>query len=90
MCPVKEVVNRMEKPTVIDLEEDEGIVVHAASRIFAAYLCGKGAEEVDEEKLLKKSVELAIRIAKEVDIRVSAGEEVRPELQNDPNYRPLG
>ena len=80
----------MEKATRIELERDEAVVVHASSRIFSAYVAGNQCDDKNEEAMLQKSIDLAVRLAKGVDIAVSAGNEVRAELQNDPNYRPLG
>jgi len=80
----------MEKATRIELEQDEMAVMHAASRIFAGYIANGQVTAENEKELLGKAIDLAVTLAKEVDIRVSAGKEVRSTLRNDPNYRPLG
>ena len=80
----------MEKATRIELEPDEATVLHVASRIFSAYMTGKQCTDEEEEALFQKSIDQAIRLAREIDIRISAGDEVKTRLQNDPNYRPLG
>ena len=80
----------MEKVTRIDLEQDEAVVAQMASRILSAYVVSSQCPPEDEEAVLKKSVDLAIRLTRQVDDAVSAGSEVKSTLQNDPDYRPLG
>ncbi|MCH2176008.1 MAG: hypothetical protein MK193_09810 [Lentisphaeria bacterium] len=74
----------------IDLEENEATILETSARIFSAYLSRPDYSSKDEETLFNHSIDLAIRMAKEVDRRVSTGEEVRSSLSNDPEYRPLG
>ena len=80
----------MEKTTRIDLEYGEAAVFHVASRIFSAYVASGQCTRKNEEEMLQNSVDLAIRMARNVDERISTGDEVKSQLQNDPNYRPLG
>lgn len=80
----------MEQTARINLENDEVAVLDAASHIFAAFICANQCTRDNQEAVLQNAVELAIRMAKMVDERVSAGVEMRSGLQNDPNYRPLG
>jgi hypothetical protein len=80
----------MAKETRIELEQDEAVVVHVASRILSAHVASNQCESEAEDAMLAKSVDLAIRLTRSVDIAVSAGSEVKSGLQNDPNYRPLG
>lgn len=80
----------MSELTRVDLEQDEAVVVHVASRILSAYVASNQCGPGDEEEVLGKSVDLAVRLTNAVDVAVSAGSEVKTGLQNDPNYRPLG
>jgi len=79
-----------EKPVRIELESAEAEVLHVASRIFSAYIAKNQVNADNEAELLQKAVDLALELTRQVDVRVSAGDEVKADLENDPNYRPLG
>lgn len=74
----------------IDLERDEAEVLQVASRIFSAYILGKQCTEENEDEMMKKSIDLAIRLTQSVDRAVSAGNEVKSQLQDSSFHRPLG
>jgi len=80
----------MAELTRVDLEQDEAVVVHAASRILSAYIASNRCGPEDEEEMMARSVDMAVKLTQAVDVVVSAGSEVKSGLQNDPNYRPLG
>jgi len=80
----------MDKAVRIDLEQDEAEVLHVASRIFSAYIVGNQCTEENEDDMMKKSIELAIRLTQQVDQAVSAGGEVKSQLQDSSFHRPLG
>ena len=80
----------MEEATRIDLEHGEAAVAHIASRIFSAYIANGQCAADNEDAMLKKSIDMAIKLAKDVDVAVSSGSEVRSELPSDMSYKPLG
>lgn len=80
----------MDKVTRVDLEQGEAVVAQMASRILAAHMISNQCSLEDEGASLKKSIDLAVRLAKGVDDAVSSDSEVTSALSNDPNYRPLG
>ena len=80
----------MQKTTRINLEPDEIAVLDAASRIFSAFVASNQCTRDNQDAVLHNSIDLAIQMTKMVDERVSAGNEVRSGLSNDPNYKPLG
>jgi len=79
-----------EKTVRIDLEQDEAEVLQVASRIFSAYITTNQCTEENEDAMMKKSIELAIRMTQQVDRAVSAGSEVTSKLQDSSFHRPLG
>ncbi len=80
----------MTKETRVQLENDEAQVLHVASRILAAYVGNYELTAEQEAAAIDKSVDLALRLTHAVDVKVSAGAEMHSNLQNDPNWRPLG
>jgi hypothetical protein len=53
----------MAREAFLKLEPSETAVVHAASRIYAAYLTAGLVDETNEDRMLKKAVQTATRIA---------------------------
>jgi len=80
----------MDRAVRIDLEEDEAVVLHVASRIFSAYITAKECTAENEDEMMAKAIKLAIRMTQTVDRAVSAGKEVKSQLQDSSSYRPLG
>jgi hypothetical protein len=67
----------MLKKTPLDLKLSEATVLHAASRIFSAYLVQGKMTEENEQKWIERSIEIAIKMAQLVDIRVESDGEVK-------------
>lgn len=59
----------------VNLQPSEAAVLAAAAQIFSGYIAAREVNEKTEAALLERSVELAIRMAQRVDIRVQAAEE---------------
>lgn len=80
----------MQKALRVNLEPGEVAVLDAASRIFAAYIASNQLTPENEDLAIEKSVDLAARLTYQTDMRISSGAEMEDDLQNDPNYKPLG
>ena len=66
----------MEK-THLRLQHSESVVIHAASRIYAAYVAAGRVKEGEEEKSIQRSVHEAVRIALTTDDLVTSDDEVQ-------------
>ncbi len=60
----------------LSLQESERAVLHAASRIFAAYVANSSVTADNEKAALDKSLALAIALAKRTDEAVQSDEEM--------------
>jgi hypothetical protein len=60
----------------ISLQPTEAVLVQAAAQIFAAYIASGQCTPEKEEEYLKKSLQLAIRLAMTTDDIVQADKEV--------------
>jgi len=63
--------------TNLRLQQSESVVVHAASRIYAAYISAGRVPEGDEKKWIERSISEAIRIATETDERIISDDEIQ-------------
>ena len=52
---------------LLHLHESETVVVHAASRIFSAYITAGKVNEQNEAQVLEKSIEIALEMARKTD-----------------------
>jgi hypothetical protein len=59
----------------INLQPSEAVLVRAAAQIFAAYISSGQCTRDKEDEYLKKSLQLAIRLAKTTDDVVQADKE---------------
>ena len=66
----------MSKP-YLRLQHSESIVIHAASRIYAAYITAGRVQEGGEDQWLERSLDEAVRLAVRVDDHVDSDEEMR-------------
>lgn len=68
----------------LELQHSESVVVHAASRIYAAYIASGQVKEGESSQYMKRAISEAIAIAKATDKRVVSDEEIdmldSPEL----------
>lgn len=80
----------MEKALRVNLEPGETAVLHVASRIFSAYVASNQVSPENENLAIEKSVDLAMRLTQHIEYRISSDDEMVDDLQNDPNYKPLG
>jgi hypothetical protein len=65
----------MGKP-YLSLQPSEGIVVQAASQIYAAYISNGRVEEGQENAWMDRSIAEAIRIARKTDASIQADAEL--------------
>ena len=66
----------MKNPVPLKLERSETAVLHAASRIYAAYVAGQCPSEDEEKRLCEKAINTALQMAREIDIRVKSDDEL--------------
>jgi len=59
----------------VNLQSSEAAVLAAAAQIFAGYISAGSVNEKTEAALMERSIELAIRMAQRVDIRIQSAEE---------------
>jgi len=83
--------NRMEASTVpkithLRLQHSEGIVVHAASRIYAAYIAAGQVTNGNEDQWIGRSIEEALRLAVQTDDRIESDD----EIQSGKPHQPFG
>ncbi len=62
---------------LLHLHESETVVVHAASRIFSAYITAGKVDEQNEAEMLGKSIEIALEMARRTDKLVMDDAEVK-------------
>ena len=62
--------------TYLRLQETEGYLVAAASRIYAARLQAPRAESVSDDELMKQAITEAIELAKTIDATIITDSEV--------------
>ena len=60
----------------LKLQHSETVVVHAASRIYAAYIASGKVVESSEDEWIKRSIREAIKIAVATDSAVVSDDEV--------------
>lgn len=65
----------MKAEAILRLEKSETAVVHAASRIYAAYVASGALADHSEDEILQKSVRIAIRMALFTDNLVQSDDE---------------
>ncbi len=51
----------------LNLQESETVAVHAASRIFAAYIVSGQVNDGNQEEMMLKSIQIAIKMAQTTD-----------------------
>lgn len=73
----------MSKP-YLRLQHSEGIVVHAASRIYAAYIAAGRVTDGDEGQWMDRSIEEAISLAVKTDDRVDSDDEMQSGTPRQP------
>lgn len=61
--------------TFVNLQSSEAAVLAAAAQIFSGYVSAGRVDEKTESALMEKSIELAIKMAQRVDIRIQSAEE---------------
>ena len=59
----------------IDLQKGEAAIVHAASRIFSAFVVSGKVTDSNEEAMVKRSIGIAINMGQDVDIIVDDQDE---------------
>jgi hypothetical protein len=62
--------------TYLHLQETEGYLLAAASRIYAARLQAPRSESVSDDELMKQAITEAIELAKIIDDTISADSEI--------------
>jgi len=62
---------------LLHLHESETVVVHAASRIFSAYITAGKVDGQNEAEMLEKSIEIALEMARKTDTLVMDDAEVK-------------
>lgn len=67
--------NTLPTGAFVNLQASEAAVLSAAAQIFAGYIAAGRVSEQTEAALVEKSIELAIRMAQRVDIRIQSAEE---------------
>ena len=78
----------MNSKSRIDLEMTEAAILESASRIFSSLAAGKNLSDAEEDSYMKKSVRIAIAMAKEVDQRVSSDSEISTKLGKTIDIKP--
>ena len=81
--------HRMETSTVpqkthLRLQHSEGIVVHAASRIYAAYIAAGQVTNGNEDQWISRSIEEALQLAVQTDDRIESDDEVQSGRPHQP------
>ena len=66
----------MKKSTFIRLQPNESKVYHAASRIYASYIASNRAHQENDEQMMLKAVESAIKLAELTDSMVQSDDEL--------------
>lgn len=62
--------------THLSLQPSETAVLHAASRIYSAYVAAGEVNPESEIKLVEKSIQIAISMASQVDQQVMSDKEM--------------
>ena len=65
----------MEQPKYMKLHWSESVVVVAASQIFAAYIQAGRVNDSNEDEMLLKSINTAIKLADRADNLIKSDEE---------------
>lgn len=65
----------MKPEAFLRLEQSETVVVHAASRIFSAYVSSGQVNADNEEEMVLKAIRTAVRMALTTDRLVQSDEE---------------
>ncbi len=65
----------MKPETYLKLQESESVVIHAASRIFSAFVSSGQVTPENEDKMLLRAVRAAVRMARMTDRLVQSDEE---------------
>ena len=60
----------------IKLQHSESVVVHAASRIYAAYIAAGKVSENSEDEWMKRAIREAVKIAVATDSAVVSDDEL--------------
>lgn len=66
----------MSSKTYIRLQDNETKVFHAASRIYAGYIAANHVHQENDDNLMKKAVERAIKLAELTDSMVQSDDEL--------------
>lgn len=66
----------MKEKTYIRLQTNETKVYHAASRIYASYVASNQINENNDDNLMKKAIEKAIKLAEMTDSMVLSDDEM--------------
>ena len=66
------------------LQPSEGIVVHAASRIYAAYIAAGRVPEGEESHWIRRSISEATQLAIETDDVIQSDDEVQSGIARKP------
>jgi len=66
----------VEAITYLRLHPSETAVLHAASRIFAAYMANNVANDVNEDEMMQKAILRAIKMAKLTDKLIQSDTEM--------------
>ncbi len=69
---------------LMHLHSSETVVVHSASRIFSAFVTGGKVNEQNEEQMIEKAIDLAIRIARRTDTLVMDDDEIKKKNEKLP------
>jgi intergrase/recombinase len=59
----------------VNLQQSEAEVYAAASRIFSAFVNSQQVSPQNEAAMIERSIDIAIKLAQRVDIRVQSAEE---------------
>lgn len=60
----------------VNLQSSEAAVLAAAAQIFSGYIISGTLNEKNEDLLLERSIDLAIRMAQRADVKIQSAEEL--------------
>ncbi|RNC65613.1 MAG: hypothetical protein ED859_17365 [Desulfuromonadales bacterium] len=65
----------MPEETFLRLQQSEGIVCQMASRLLAAFISAGHLNARNEDEVIARSVELAIKLARQADLAIESDDE---------------
>ena len=72
----------------ITLQQSEAVIIHAASRIYAAYIATSRVPDGEEAQWMERSIREAIQIAEATDAAVISDDEVDANETTTGRIRP--